>query len=110
MKKNNSKFCHTNYYLIDEDSKFYGLIKVKKELSYSKLMNSCDIGLSTVLLERKLLLNCKFPNLKTKSRVGALNVAFEEARAFKGEFTQGIEHHDHSYTKQGMILEVPFGN
>ena len=66
MKKNNSKFCHTNYYLIDEDSKSYGLIKVKKELSYSKLMNSCDIGLSTVLLERKLLLNCKFPNLKTK--------------------------------------------
>ena len=66
MKKNNSKFCHTNYYLIDENSKFYGLIKVKKELSYSKLMNSCDIGLSTVLLEKKLLLNCKFPNLKTK--------------------------------------------
>jgi len=66
MKKNNSKFCHTNYYLIDEDSKSYGLIKVKKELSYSKLMNSCDIGLSTVLMEKKLLLNCKFPNLKTK--------------------------------------------
>ena len=66
MKKNNSKFCHTNYYLIDENSKFYGLIKVKKELSYSKLMNSCDIGLSTVMLEKKLLLNCKFPNLKTK--------------------------------------------
>ena len=66
MKKNNSKFCHTNYNLIDEDSKPYGLIKVKKELSYSKLMNSCDIGLSTVILEKKLLLNCKFSNLKTK--------------------------------------------
>ena len=66
MKKNNSKFCHTNYYLIDENSKFYGLIKVKKVLSYSKLMNSCDIGLSTVLLEKKLLLNRNFPNLKTK--------------------------------------------
>ena len=66
MKKNNSKFCHTNYYLIDENSKSYGLIKVKKELSYSKLMNSCDIGLSTVLLEKKLLLNYKFTNLKTK--------------------------------------------
>ena len=66
MKKNNSKFCHTNYYLIDENSKPYGLIKAKKELSYRDLMNSCDIGLSTVLLEKKLLLNCKFPNLKTK--------------------------------------------
>ena len=39
---------------------------MKKELSYSKLLNSCDIGLSTVLLDKKLLLNCKFSNLKTK--------------------------------------------
>ncbi len=66
MKKNKSKFCHTNYYLIDENSKSYGLIKAKKELSYSKLISSCDIGLSTVLLDKKLLLNCKFSNLKTK--------------------------------------------
>ena len=40
MKKNNSKFSHTNYYLINEYSKPYGLVKVKKELSYNKLMNS----------------------------------------------------------------------
>ena len=66
MEENKSKFCHTNYYLIDENSKFYGSIKVKKELSYRELMKSCDIGLSTVVLEKKLLLKNKFPSLKTK--------------------------------------------
>lgn len=66
MKKNNLSFCHTNYYLIDEMSSIYGLIKIKKITTYDDLMKSCDIGLSTVMLKRKLLLRNKFLNLKTK--------------------------------------------
>ena len=66
MKKNNSEFSHTNYYIVNENSKPYGLIKVKKELYYKDLIKSCDIGLSTVILKKKLLSKYKFSDLKTK--------------------------------------------
>ena len=82
MKKNNLNFSHTNYFLIDEKSKKYGCIKVKKELTYSDLMKSCDIGLSTVIINRTLLKGHNFPKLKTKEdyvlwlRLSRLNVKF----------------------------------
>jgi teichuronic acid biosynthesis glycosyltransferase TuaG len=66
VKKNNLLFCHTNYYLIDEKSFTYGLIKIKNVITYDDLIKSCDIGLSTVMIKRKVLLNNKFLNLKTK--------------------------------------------
>jgi uncharacterized UBP type Zn finger protein len=47
-------------------SSIYGLIKIKKITTYDDLMKSCDIGLSTVMIKRKLLLRNKFLNLKTK--------------------------------------------
>ena len=35
--------------------------------NYKNLLFSCDIGLSTVMLKKKLISkNCQFPNLKTK--------------------------------------------
>ena len=66
VKKNNLLFCHTGYYLIDENSFIYGLIKAKKIITYDNLIKSCDIGLSTVMIKKELLLNNKFSNLKTK--------------------------------------------
>jgi teichuronic acid biosynthesis glycosyltransferase TuaG len=66
MKNNNLLFSHTNYYLIDEKSFIYGLIKAKKIITYDNLLKSCDIGLSTVMIKKKLLLYDKFLNLKTK--------------------------------------------
>ena len=40
----------------------------KKKISYKDLIYSCDIGLSTVIIRKKKLieLNCFFPSLKTK--------------------------------------------
>ena len=38
----------------------------EKLLSYSDLLKSCDIGLSTVLLNKKIVDNNLFPSLKTK--------------------------------------------
>jgi teichuronic acid biosynthesis glycosyltransferase TuaG len=66
MKKNNLSATHTSYDVIDHKNKF----KKKRfavDLSYSDLLNSCDIGLSTVMLQRKLLSRkYNFVGLKTK--------------------------------------------
>ena len=36
-------------------------------MDYKKLLFSCDIGLSTVMLKKKIISkDCRFPNLKTK--------------------------------------------
>ena len=65
MKKNDLKATHTSYDLVDLHNNF---IKNRKaiDLNYSHLISSCDIGLSTVMIEHKLLKKYLFPNLKTK--------------------------------------------
>ncbi len=66
MKKNNLKASHTSYDLVDLDGKFIQQRKAL-DLNYSNLINSCDIGLSTVMIKNKLIFNkFLFPNLKTK--------------------------------------------
>ena len=37
-----------------------------KNLNYEKLLRSCDIGLSTVIAQKKSMTKFKFPNLLTK--------------------------------------------
>ena len=66
MKKNNYLISHTNYEIIDYRDKKIGLMKVKKKLEYKNLIYSCDIGLSTAMIDRKLKNHLKFPNMKTK--------------------------------------------
>lgn len=66
MKKNNLKFSHTNYNIINEKDKIIGKFYSPKKLTYSKLINSCDIGTSTVMIDRSVIHLCKFPKLKTK--------------------------------------------
>jgi len=66
MKKNNLSATHTSYDIIDHKNKF----KKKRfavDLNYTDLLNSCDIGLSTVMLQRNLLSKkYNFAGLKTK--------------------------------------------
>ena len=66
MEKKNLDFTHTNYYIINKNNKMLGKIKTKKLLEYKDLLKSCDIGLSTVILKKKILKNLKFNNFKTK--------------------------------------------
>ena len=67
MKKNNYKITHTNYEIVDEIGNFLNYRKAKNYISFESLLKSCDIGLSTVIIEKKLFKNnLKFPNLKTK--------------------------------------------
>ena len=66
MKKNNISISHTSYDLIDEKNIFLQK-RVARKLNYFDLLNSCDIGLSTVMVKKKLILKHNlFPNLKTK--------------------------------------------
>ena len=66
MIKNKLKFSHTNYYVINEYNKRIGKFIAPKQLTYNQLIKSCDIGLSTVMIERSIIKLCNFPNLKTK--------------------------------------------
>ena len=68
MEKKKIKFSFTNYNIINDKEKLIGLIKVKKLMTFNKLINSCDIGLSTVMIRKNILKNnkYKFAPLKTK--------------------------------------------
>ena len=68
MKQNNYKISHTSYYIIDDKKKIIGQRKARDLLSINDIIKSCDIGLSTVVLEKNIIVRnkIKFPNLKTK--------------------------------------------
>ena len=66
MKKNNLLISHTSYELFDENNRFLKK-RLARKLNYFDLLKSCDIGLSTVMVKKKLILKHKlFPSLKTK--------------------------------------------
>jgi len=87
MIKNNLKVSHTDYEILSFKRKKKKVIKAKTFEDYKKLIFSCDIGLSTVMMNRQLISRtCKFPKLKTKEdfvlwllilkrniKIGALN-------------------------------------
>ncbi len=68
MKKNNYKISHTSYYIIDDKKKLIGQRKARDLLSINDILKSCDIGLSTVVLEKNVVIHnkIKFPKLTTK--------------------------------------------
>jgi len=68
MKKNNYQISHTSYFIIDEKKKIIGQRKARDLLSINEILKSCDIGLSTVIIEKKVIIktSTKFPKLKTK--------------------------------------------
>ena len=68
MNKNNYQMTHTSYFIIDEKKKIIGQRKARDLLSINEILKSCDIGLSTVIIEKKVIVktNTKFPKLVTK--------------------------------------------
>ena len=59
-------FSHTTYQVLNYNGKIVSIIRARETLKYKELLRSCDIGLSSVILKRKLLRDMKFPELKTK--------------------------------------------
>ena len=68
MKQFNLNFSFTSYDIIDENNNFISTRKAADNIDFNKLRNSCDIGLSTVILKKNIFDNdkYKFANLKTK--------------------------------------------
>jgi len=65
MKNFNHDITHTSYKIINNRQKTIGFRKAK-DLKYKDLTSSCDIGLSTVMLKKKVLKKNLFVNLRTK--------------------------------------------
>ena len=68
MKKNGHQISHTSYFIVDEKKKIIGQRKARDLLSINEVLKSCDIGLSTVIIEKEVIkkTNTKFPQLVTK--------------------------------------------
>ena len=66
MKSKNYLISHTSYKIIDENNKVLGSRIARNFDNIDQLLKSCDIGLSTVMINKSLLKKkYKFPNLKT---------------------------------------------
>ena len=50
LKKNKIDFIHNSYLIVNDENRFIGKF-ISKTLNYKKLIKSCDIGLSTVLVK-----------------------------------------------------------
>ena len=68
MKQFNLNFCYTSYDVIDKNSDFINIRNAPNYVDFKKLRNSCDIGLSTIIIKKNIFDNNKyqFTNLKTK--------------------------------------------
>jgi teichuronic acid biosynthesis glycosyltransferase TuaG len=67
MEKNKLPISFTAYKIINKKSEVIGFREAKKIINFSYLINSCDIGLSTVIAKSSLIKKkFNFPNLKTK--------------------------------------------
>ncbi|WP_440910824.1 glycosyltransferase [Candidatus Pelagibacter sp.] len=65
IKEKNLDFIHCSYYIIDTQEKIIGKF-LSKPLNYHKLIKSCDIGLSTVMMSAKISKENLFPDITTK--------------------------------------------
>ena len=66
MQKNLLNFSFTSYNVINNNNKLINKRFVNKDASYASLQKKNIIGLSTVMFNRKILKDVKFPNLKTQ--------------------------------------------
>jgi teichuronic acid biosynthesis glycosyltransferase TuaG len=59
-------FSFTSYAVINESNDFLYNVPAKNFLTHADLLKSCDIGLSTVMIKRKILKKFQFSGMKTK--------------------------------------------
>ena len=104
MLKNNLKACHSSYEVINSSNEIKKIRKSKKYTNYNQLLKSCDIGLSTVMVQRKVFSkDLKFPSLRTKEdfvlwlkilksgfEIGALEESLMSWRKTKGSLSSSI--------------------
>ena len=91
MNKNKINISHTSYFIVDSSNRIIGNRKAL-DRNHAQLLSSCDIGLSTVILDKKLITkNINFANTKTKEDyVLWLKITLDKNTifAFKKNFTK----------------------
>lgn len=65
IKSKNINFIHGAYLILDQNQKLKGKF-IPKNINYSDLIKSCDIGLSTVMISANVAKENLFPNISTK--------------------------------------------
>ena len=68
MKKKSASFVHCSYFIVSKLNKIIGSRVSPKLIEYNDLINSCDIGLSTVILEKNTK-KFKFSKFKNERRL-----------------------------------------
>ena len=68
MKDLNLKFSFTSYEIINNENLKIGFREAKENLNFKSLRNSCDIGLSTVIIKKEIFNEKKFRFGKTKTK------------------------------------------
>ena len=68
MKDYDLNFSFTSYEIIDDNNQRIGFREANNNLSFRQLRNSCDIGLSTVMIKKNVFDNKKFKFGKTKTK------------------------------------------
>jgi len=68
MKDYNLDFSFTGYEIINNNDLRISYREAKRNLSFKQLRNSCDIGLSTVMIKKSVFNNEKFRFGKTKTK------------------------------------------
>ena len=68
MEKNKQVFSHSSYFVINSKNKIISIRDAKPIISIDELIRSCDIGLSTVIVNLNFIKknNFYFPKIKTK--------------------------------------------
>ena len=67
MNENNCYISHTSYQIINSKNEFISNRIARDFDTFQSLLKSCDIGLSTVIINRLILSeDLKFPKIKTK--------------------------------------------
>ena len=66
MKKHDLRISYTNYKIINHKNEVIGENISNKKICYKELINSCDIGLSTVMILKDVFKISDFKDIKTK--------------------------------------------
>ena len=68
MEKNKQVFSHSSYFVINSKNKIISIRDAKSVITIDELVKSCDIGLSTVIVNLNFIKknNFYFPKIKTK--------------------------------------------
>lgn len=62
MIESNSNFCCSSYFVCDEFGANIGRFSIGDKINYKTLLKSCDIGCSTVIMRKEILVDNRFPS------------------------------------------------